>query len=113
MDNIDLRRSPAEGQTLDHRSCSKYRNHRQVSCRVSDPVLRDKLQPDYRLGCKRILISDDYLPAPAFAMPLLVAGFGDHRADAPLPQQRAVVSYAEYLARIRCDPSFQELFSMA
>lgn len=27
---------------------------------VSDPVLRAKLTPDYAIGCKRILISDDY-----------------------------------------------------
>jgi cation diffusion facilitator CzcD-associated flavoprotein CzcO len=30
---------------------------------VSDPVLRAKLVPDYTIGCKRILISNDYLPA--------------------------------------------------
>ena len=30
---------------------------------VSDPVLRQKLTPDFRLGCKRILITGDYLPA--------------------------------------------------
>lgn len=30
---------------------------------VQDPVLRDKLTPNYRLGCKRILISNDYLRA--------------------------------------------------
>jgi cation diffusion facilitator CzcD-associated flavoprotein CzcO len=29
---------------------------------VADPVLREKLTPDYVLGCKRVLISDDYLP---------------------------------------------------
>lgn len=27
---------------------------------VSDPRLREKLTPDYRLGCKRILLSNDY-----------------------------------------------------
>lgn len=32
---------------------------------VPDPVLRQKLTPDYPLGCKRILISDDYYPALA------------------------------------------------
>lgn len=37
------------------------RNH--LETQVSDPALRTKLLPDYRLGCKRILISDDYLPA--------------------------------------------------
>jgi cation diffusion facilitator CzcD-associated flavoprotein CzcO len=30
---------------------------------VSDPVLRAKLTPDFRIGCKRILITADYLPA--------------------------------------------------
>src|SRR6476620_9222201 len=30
---------------------------------VADPVLRAKLTPNYLLGCKRILISNDYLPA--------------------------------------------------
>jgi len=30
---------------------------------VRDPVLRAKLTPDYRIGCKRILLSDEYLPA--------------------------------------------------
>jgi cation diffusion facilitator CzcD-associated flavoprotein CzcO len=30
---------------------------------VRDPVLRTKLTPDYTMGCKRVLISDDYYPA--------------------------------------------------
>ncbi len=30
---------------------------------VKDPVLRQKLTPDYTLGCKRILISNTYYPA--------------------------------------------------
>jgi cation diffusion facilitator CzcD-associated flavoprotein CzcO len=30
---------------------------------IPDPVLRAKLTPSYRLGCKRVLISDDYLPS--------------------------------------------------
>ncbi|MCA1556337.1 MAG: 4-hydroxyacetophenone monooxygenase, partial [Acidobacteria bacterium] len=30
---------------------------------VADPLLRAKLTPDYTIGCKRILISNDYLPA--------------------------------------------------
>lgn len=35
--------------------------HRQVA----DPVLREKLQPDFHIGCKRVLISNDYYPALA------------------------------------------------
>jgi cation diffusion facilitator CzcD-associated flavoprotein CzcO len=30
---------------------------------VTDPILLKKLRPDYRIGCKRILISNDYYPA--------------------------------------------------
>ncbi|MFJ1614763.1 flavin-containing monooxygenase [Streptomyces sp. NPDC088251] len=30
---------------------------------VADPELRAKLTPDYALGCKRVLLSDDYYPA--------------------------------------------------
>lgn len=30
---------------------------------VSDPALRARLTPSYTMGCKRILISDEYLPA--------------------------------------------------
>ena len=30
---------------------------------VEDPALREALTPDYRLGCKRILMSDEYYPA--------------------------------------------------
>jgi cation diffusion facilitator CzcD-associated flavoprotein CzcO len=30
---------------------------------VADPVLRAKLTPDYEIGCKRVLISNDFYPA--------------------------------------------------
>lgn len=30
---------------------------------IKDPVLRQKATPNYKLGCKRVLISDDYYPA--------------------------------------------------
>jgi cation diffusion facilitator CzcD-associated flavoprotein CzcO len=32
---------------------------------ISDPTLRAKLTPNYRIGCKRILVSNDYYPALA------------------------------------------------
>ncbi|MDE2201109.1 MAG: NAD(P)/FAD-dependent oxidoreductase [Burkholderiaceae bacterium] len=34
-----------------------------IKRRIADPVLRDKVTPDYTIGCKRILISNDYYPA--------------------------------------------------
>lgn len=36
---------------------------RYLHAQVTDPVLRAKLTPDYVMGCKRILISNDYYPA--------------------------------------------------
>lgn len=32
---------------------------------INDPILRQKLTPDYRIGCKRILLSNTYYPALA------------------------------------------------
>lgn len=36
-----------------------------IKRQVPDPELRAKLTPDYRIGCKRILISNDFYPAVA------------------------------------------------
>ena len=36
---------------------------RHLQRQVSDPLVRAKLTPDYPIGCKRILISDDYFSA--------------------------------------------------
>jgi cation diffusion facilitator CzcD-associated flavoprotein CzcO len=34
-----------------------------LEAQVPDPALRAQLQPDYRIGCKRILLANDYYPA--------------------------------------------------
>ena len=36
-----------------------------LHAQVEDPELREKLTPDYTLGCKRVLLSNDYYPALA------------------------------------------------
>lgn len=36
---------------------------RHLARQVPDPALREKLTPDYTIGCKRILISNDFYPA--------------------------------------------------
>lgn len=36
---------------------------RHLERQVADPALRAKLSPDYAMGCKRVLQSDDYYPA--------------------------------------------------
>lgn len=38
---------------------------RHLASAIADPALRAKLTPDYTMGCKRILLSDDYYPALA------------------------------------------------
>jgi cation diffusion facilitator CzcD-associated flavoprotein CzcO len=36
-----------------------------IACHFSDPEMREKLTPKYRLGCKRLLISNDWYPTLA------------------------------------------------
>jgi cation diffusion facilitator CzcD-associated flavoprotein CzcO len=36
---------------------------RHIAKQVPDPVLREKVTPSYRMGCKRVLISNDWYPA--------------------------------------------------
>ena len=50
-------RHPAVAEVVQHLAI----RHLQRS--VRDPVLRAKLTPSYTIGCKRILISDDFLPS--------------------------------------------------
>jgi cation diffusion facilitator CzcD-associated flavoprotein CzcO len=38
---------------------------RNIDRAITDPVLRRKVTPDYTMGCKRVLISNDYYPALA------------------------------------------------
>jgi cation diffusion facilitator CzcD-associated flavoprotein CzcO len=38
---------------------------RNMARAIKDPALRAKLTPDYRIGCKRILLSSEYYPALA------------------------------------------------
>ncbi len=48
---------------------------------IKDPVLRKKVTPDYMLGCKRVLISDDYYPALAQAnVEVITTGIREVRA---------------------------------
>ncbi|MEU5258319.1 NAD(P)/FAD-dependent oxidoreductase [Amycolatopsis sp. NPDC021455] len=36
---------------------------RNIAKGIKDPALREKVTPDYTMGCKRVLISNDYYPA--------------------------------------------------
>lgn len=41
----------------------QWRSRRHLARAVADPELRRKLTPGYRIGCKRVLFSNDYYPA--------------------------------------------------
>ena len=43
----------------------RWQADKQLRASVADPALRQTLRPDYQLGCKRVLFSNDYLPAMA------------------------------------------------
>src|SRR4051812_46011866 len=56
---------------------------RQLTKQVPDPVLRQALTPSYRIGCKRILLSDDYYPALTRPnVEVVTAGVVEVRPDA-------------------------------
>lgn len=48
-------------QTLTKLGTQRALKH--LETQISDPELRRKATPNYRLGCKRVLVSDDYYPA--------------------------------------------------
>ncbi|WP_078859660.1 flavin-containing monooxygenase [Streptomyces rubellomurinus] len=55
---------------------------RHLAQAVADPALRAKLTPDYRIGCKRILLSNTYYPALAAPNTEVVAsGLGEVRGS--------------------------------
>ena len=41
----------------------RYQARRHIRNSITDPELRDAVTPDYEIGCKRVLLSDDYYPA--------------------------------------------------
>jgi cation diffusion facilitator CzcD-associated flavoprotein CzcO len=85
---------------------------RHLEQQVPDPVLRAKLTPQYTMGCKRVLLSDDFYPALAQSnveviterirevrahsivtedgreheIDTIICGTGFHVTDSPLPQ---------------------------
>ena len=59
------RESLVPGFVMDQRfmKIPEFLGRRQLKRQVPDPELRRKLTPRFRIGCKRILISNDYYPA--------------------------------------------------
>jgi cation diffusion facilitator CzcD-associated flavoprotein CzcO len=54
-----------------------------IADQVSDPELRREVTPDYTIGCKRVLISNDYYPALTKPnVDLVTSGIAEVRANA-------------------------------
>ncbi len=55
----------AVGFTIDPRLSTPQEKiaRRHIEKQIADPELRAKVTPDYTIGCKRILLSNDYYPA--------------------------------------------------
>jgi len=53
------------GFTLSSRlmAYGRYQARRHIEKSLADPALRAAVTPDYEIGCKRVLLSDDYYPA--------------------------------------------------
>jgi len=60
---------------------------RHIHHHIKDPALRARLTPDYTVGCKRVLISDDYYPALAQANVAVIGeGIREVRANSIVGQ---------------------------
>jgi cation diffusion facilitator CzcD-associated flavoprotein CzcO len=58
-----------------------------LASQVADPALRAKLTPDYAVGCKRLIVSDDYLPALTREnVEVITEGIREVRPDAVVAQ---------------------------
>lgn len=65
-----------------------------IAKQIEDPLLRAKVTPDYTMGCKRVLISNDYFPALTQPnVELVTAGIQEIRAASIVTadgQERAI-----------------------
>lgn len=57
---------------------------------IADPVLRDRLTPDFTIGCKRILISNKWYPALAHQNTTLTGALGSVTADSAISADNVV-----------------------
>lgn len=58
---LELRGLSLFGNETIHRFGAKMAK-KHLEDAIKDPILKDKLTPNYKMGCKRILVSDDYYP---------------------------------------------------
>ena len=59
---LEFRGKGLFGNQARHKGMQK-RALRHIRDSVADPILREQVTPNYKIGCKRILLSEDYYPA--------------------------------------------------
>jgi cation diffusion facilitator CzcD-associated flavoprotein CzcO len=90
----------------------EYRSLQFLRRTVRDPALREKLTPHFRLGCKRILISNDYYPAlQRENVELVTDGIAEIRAHSIVTKDGAerpvdVIVYATGFETAEAKPPF-------
>ena len=60
---------------------AQFEAERHIARHIDDPAMRAALTPSYRMGCKRVLLSNDYLPALNRENVELVTTAIDHVSD--------------------------------
>ncbi len=88
---------------------------RQLKNRVQDPGLREKLTPNYTLGCKRILLSDDYWQALASSnVDVVTAGLREARETTVVADDGSVFEVDALIFatgfRVTDSPFYQRIF---
>ena len=59
---MELRGKGLFGNKMAHRLATAI-GKKHIRASIADPVLREKVTPNYQIGCKRVLPSNDYYPA--------------------------------------------------
>lgn len=91
----------------------QWRSRRHLARSVEDPDLRDKLTPTYRIGCKRVLFSNDYYAAMARPnVELVTSGIAEIKPHAIVTGDGAevpvdVIVYATGFEAAEARPRFQ------
>lgn len=94
-------------------SIRQWRSRRHLERAVVDPSLRDQLTPGYRIGCKRVLFSNDYYPALAQDhVELVTSGVQEIRAHSIVTGDGAelpvdVIVYATGFEAAEARPRFE------
>lgn len=119
--NQEWKAAPLLGNAPRLAKAAAWVGRRHLEKSIPDPVLREKLTPRYQMGCKRILLSNDYYPALLRPNVEVITDAidrveknGVRTKDGVLHQSDALIlgtgfKVAEYLSSIRVEGTRGEL----